>query len=224
MNFQPRSTFKPHKIKPATIADADSLAVLRRHNMHDLASIMIQAGDKQKTIETRLSFDQSRTELAANIDAAKQGKKRLNDLDVPFLKVGKATRAIVEKFQERAAPLREIRGSTDLLILQNYMPLIKKKSDLFRLAEVDQDAARLGLLPLIKHEFKLTKADHDRLDDVLNKHVLGADYPKLQAFKKDAETLDQVRDAIFKNYEATLSEITRLSKTIVELPAEPVTA
>lgn len=210
-----------HKMRRLSIGSPDAFAALRKRNMRDLVDIMKKATDEQKTLEIRLSADQSRTERKANLDAAKQAKQRLSKLDEPFLEAQKKKQSVIDGFLDKVAKWREIQGTTDLLVMQNYIPLFGKKSEIQALAANDKDAARaLLLIPALKHKFELNDSDLARVNDSLTRHILGDDYSNLVEAKADHEAILSVRDSIFSDFEKADIELTRLMEGVVEFGGE----
>jgi hypothetical protein len=172
-------------------------------------------------IEQKLANDKSRTEVKALIDSRKEAKRHINTADKPLLDAQKEKQFIVDGFLSKVAKQREVRGTTDLLILQNYIPLFGKKSEIQALAKSDVDAARaLLLIPALKHKFELNDSDLARINDSLAKHVLGDDYPGMVESMLDLSTLHTVRDEIFDVYAVADDELHHHMQDVVELGGE----
>ena len=215
---------KKHEIKPIRFLTPDITATLRKRNLENLVDELKDKQQSLSNIERKLANDRSRTKMKALIDSRKEAKRLINAVDEPFLKAQKEKQSIIDDYLDKVAKERQIKGTTDLLIMQNYLPIFEKKSDILELAKVDVEAARAALLlPAVKHKFGLDDTHIARIKDSLTRHVLGDDYSNLMETTADQEAILSVRDSIFSDYEKTDNELFTLMEGVVELGGEGTT-
>jgi hypothetical protein len=209
---------KKHNISRVNISPIDALAKLRRRGYKDLAQMLISKQKNIKAFEEKIQFDDSKTEIAAQLTARKQASLLFDSMTQPFTFEKSKLSSRIDEFHQKVQPHQEIKGTTDTLILQNYLPLFEKKSDIFHLAKVDIDAARSALLlPVIRHKFKLDETDLTRLNDSLLKHVIGEDsYEELISLQDDHSELTSAMQLIAQEYRHNAEQIQKLESGIVE--------
>lgn len=127
----------------------------------------------------KLQRDPTRTdaskELALNEAAASKVRTLLNEA----IRQSEAASSEVKEYEKRAAEIMSIRGTTDMLILQNTAEALRDQNNLkvLELAEQEVDVARaLLLLPTEKYRRKLTEGMKARLSDTITRKVLGNEY------------------------------------------------
>jgi len=214
----------PHKIIPIKFVTTDVIAKLRKRNFTSLVSELKSKQQSLTVIEKKLANDPSRTEVKALIDSRKEAKRHINTVDKPLLDAQKEKQSIVDGYLDKVAKERQIKGTTDLLILQGYLPLFEKKANIFSLARLDPEACRAALLlPAVKYKFSLVDKDMARLNQSLSQHTLGGDYAVLVEAQLDLDTIHTVRNEIFNDYSRADDEIINLMKSVVEFVPEGVT-
>jgi len=214
----------PHKIKPIKFVTTDVIAKLRKRNMTSLVTELKSNQKSLSVIEQRLANDKSRTETKALIDSRKEAKRHINKVDKSFLEAQKEKQLIVDGYLQKVAKERQVKGTTDLLILQGYLPLFEKKANIFSLAVIDPEACRAALLlPAVKHKFSLVDKDMMRLIKSLSQHTLGDEYGNLVEAQHDLDTFQTVRDDLFNSYATADDELNQHMQGVVELIPEGAT-
>jgi hypothetical protein len=189
-----------------------------------MAGLVFEFKGNQKSlsaIEQKLANDKSRTEVKALIDSRKEAKRHINIADKPLLDAQKEKQYIVDGYLDKVSKERQVKGTTDMLILQGFIPLFGNKSEIQALAKSDINAARaLMAIAALKHKFELNDSDLARINDSLAKHVLGDDYPGMVESMLDLSTLHTVRDEIFDVYAVADDELHHHMQDVVELGGE----
>lgn len=104
-----------------------------------------------------------------------------------------------------------------MLILGQYLPVMTTKTEVLRIAAIDQDGARAALLsPLIKYKINLSAAAQGAINAHLDRHVLGKEYPDFQQAKTDLNAINRAGDQMINNMGKSHDELQKMKETIID--------
>ncbi len=170
----------------------------------------------------KLQRDPTRTdaskELALNEAAASKIRTLLNEA----IRQSEAASSEVKEYEKRAAEIMSIRGTTDMLILQNTAEALRDQNNLkvLELAEQEVDVARaLLLLPTEKYRRKLTEGMKARLSDTITRNVLGSDYNTYKQKVALRDALNDMGEGLLSTLADRDHAVKKIRSLIAEAPA-----
>jgi len=166
----------------------------------EMGEFVSQLHKEQLALEKRLLKDHTKTKSSKKLFASEAAKKRLS---LALDRVEKARATIsgdLYKHNQKIEKLMQVRGTTDLLILQNYAAALanKKPSEIIDLNDIDALRACL-LLPQMKFN-EGVKKQHDRLHTEAEKLILGDDYDQVQQFKERLSAAELLEVGLLKTF------------------------
>jgi len=180
-----------------------------------LGTLIQQLHADQTDLEKKLLKDNSRTKSAKKLFSSEAGQKRIGLALKRVVAVQNDIRGHLDKFETRVNNLMQIRGTTDLLILQNYAAAIqdKKPSEIMALNDIDAHRACL-LIPTMKFNEGVVK-QQDVFRTNAEKMILGDDYDEAQELKEKLDASVSLELGLIKTYDEYEKDVARVKSSMV---------
>jgi hypothetical protein len=148
---------------------------------------------EQAELEKKLLKDTTRTKSSKKLFASEAAQKRLEMALKRAEKIQQDVSADLSKFDTRIENLLKVRGTTDLLVMQNYAAALadKKPSEIMALNDIDALRACL-LIPTLQFNEGIKK-QQDTIRTEAEKMILGSDdYQHRQQLKEKLSAAERL--------------------------------
>ena len=181
----------------------------------EMGEFVQQLQRDQADLEKKLLKDHSKTKSAKKLFASEAAQKRLG---LAIDRASKAQHSIagdLSKYNARVENLMQVRGTTDLLILQNYAAALanKKPSEIMALNDIDALRACL-LVPTMKFNEAVVK-QQDMLRTSAEKLILADDYDEVQQLKERLDAAHRLEGGLLVTYNEYGKDIDHVKQTMV---------
>ena len=139
---------------------------------------------EQAELEKKLVKDTTRTKSSKKLFASEAAQKRLGLALKRAEKIQQDVSADLSKFDTRIENLLKVRGTTDLLVMQNYAAALvdKKPSEIIKLNDIDALRACL-LIPTLQFNEGIKK-QQETIRTEAEKMILADDYEQREQLKE----------------------------------------
>ena len=181
----------------------------------EMGDFVQQLHRDQTELEKKLIKDSTRTKSAKKMFAAEAGQKRLDMALKRAEKVQQDIAADLSKFDTRIENLMKVRGTTDLLIMQNYAAALadKKPSEIIALNDIDALRACL-LIPTMKFNEGVVK-QQDSIRINAEKIILADDYEQRQQLKEKLKAAKLLEVGLLKTHGEYRNDINAVKSNMV---------
>jgi hypothetical protein len=181
----------------------------------EMGDFLQQLHRDQTELEKKLLKDTTRTKSAKKMFAAEAGQKRL---DMALKRAERAQQDIaadLSKYDTRIENLMKVRGTTDLLIMQNYATALadKKPSEIMALNDIDALRACL-LVPTMKINEGVVK-QQDTIRAEAEKMILADDYEQRQQLKEKLKAAELLEVGLLKTHGEYSKDIKAVKSNMV---------
>jgi len=181
----------------------------------EMGEFVQQLHKDQIALEKSLLKDHTKTKSNKKLFSSEAGQKRLNMAITRAEKAQQSIAGDLSKHNARVENLMQVRGTTDLLILQNYAAALanKKPSEIMALNDIDALRACL-LVPTMKFNESVVKQS-DMLRTNAEKMILGDDYDEVQQLKERLDAAHRLEGGLLVTYNEYGKDIDQVKKNMV---------
>ena len=181
----------------------------------ELGKYVQQLHKEQRDLEQRLLKDTTKTKSSKKLFAAEAAQKRLELVLKKAEKVQQDVSADLSKFDTRIENLMQVRGTTYLLVMQNYAAALadKKVSEIVKLNDIDALRACL-LIPTMKFNEGIKK-QQDKLHTEAEKLILAEDYDEREQLKEKLSAAEKLELGLLAEYDNNKTEIEFVKQNMV---------
>ena len=181
----------------------------------EMGKFVQQLHKDQADLEKKLLKDHTKTKSTKKLFASEAAQKRLG---LAIDRASKAQQFIagdLSKYNSRVENLMQVRGTTDLLILQNYAQAIadKKPSEIMALNSLDGLRACV-LVPTLQFNDGIAK-QQDAFRTNAEKMILGDDYDEVQELKEKMRAAELLEVGLLKTHADYGKEIKSVKQNMV---------
>ena len=180
-----------------------------------LGTLIQQLHADQTDLEKKLLKDNSRTKSAKKLFSSEAGQKRIGLALKRVTAVQKNIRGHLDKYEARVDKLMQVRGTTDLLVMQNFAAAIqdKKPSEIMALDSLDALRACV-LVPTLRFNDGIVK-QQDAFRTNAEKMILGDDYDEAQQLKEKMRAAELLELGLIKTYDEYEKDVARVKSNMV---------
>lgn len=181
----------------------------------EMGELVQQLQRDQTDLEKKLLKDTTRTKSSKKLFASEAAQKRLSMAIKRANKTEQSLAGDLSRYSTRVENLMQIRGTTDMLILQNYGAALanKKPSEIMALNDIDALRACL-LVPTMKFNEGVVK-QQDLLRTSAEKMILADDYEPVQELKEKFDAAQRLEVGLLKAYGEYQKDIDQVKQNMV---------
>ena len=181
----------------------------------EMGEFVQQLQRDQADLEKKLLKDHSKTKSAKKLFASEAAQKRLGLAIDRASKAQQSMAGDLSKYNSRVENLMQVRGTTDLLILQNYGAALanKKPSDIMALNDIDALRACM-LIPTMKFNEGVVK-QQDSIRTSAEKLILADDYDEAQQLKEKLNAAQRLEAGLLMAYGEYGKDIDQVKQNMV---------
>ena len=170
---------------------------------------------EQAELEKKLVKYTTRTKSSKKLFASEAAQKRLGLALKRAEKIQQDVSADLSKFDTRIENLLKVRGTTDLLVMQNYAAALvdKKPSEIIKLNDIDALRACL-LIPTMKFNEGIKK-QQDKLRAEAEKLILAEDYDEREQLKEKLSAAELLEVGLLKTHAEYRNDIESVKQNMV---------
>ena len=181
----------------------------------EMGEFVQQLQRDQAALEKKLLKDHTKTKSLKKLFASEAAKKRL---DLAITRAEKAQQSLageLSKYDARVDNLMQVRGTTDMLILQNFAAALadRKPSEIMALNDIDALRACL-LIPTMKFNEGVVK-QQDSIRINAEKLILGDDYDEVQDLKEKLDAAQRLEGGLLQAYSEYNKDIETVKQNMV---------
>ena len=181
----------------------------------EMGEFIQQLQRDQVALEKKLIKDQTRTKSSKKLFASEAAQKRLDMALDRAEKVQQSLAVELSRYDSRVEKLMQIRGTTDMLIMQNYASALadKKPSEIMALNDIDALRACL-LVPTMKLNEGVVK-QQDTIRTEAEKMILADDYDEVQQLKEKLDATLRLEVGLLKTHAEYGKDIESVKQNMV---------
>ena len=181
----------------------------------EMGEFIQQLQRDQVALEKKLIKDQTRTKSSKKLFASEAAQKRLDMALDRAEKVQQSLASELSKYDSRVEKLMQIRGTTDMLIMQNYAAALadKKPSEIMALNDIDALRSCL-LVPTMKFNEGVVK-QQATIRTEAEKMILADDYDEVQQLKEKMRAAELLEVGLLKTHAEYGKDIMAVKQNMV---------
>ena len=181
----------------------------------EMGEFVQQLQRDQAALEKKLLKDHTKTKSLKKLFASEAAKKRVGLAIDRASKAQQSLAGELSKYDTRVENLMQVRGTTDMLILQNFAAALadKKPSEIMALNDIDALRACL-LIPTMKFNEGVVK-QQDSIRINAEKLILGDDYDEVQDLKEKLVAAQRLEGGLLQTYSEYSKDIEAVKQNMV---------
>ena len=181
----------------------------------EMGEFVQQLQRDQAALEKKLLSDTTKTKASRKLFASEAAKKRVGLAIDRASKAQQSLAGELSKYDTRVENLMQVRGTTDMLILQNFAAALadRKPSEIMALNDIDALRACL-LIPTMKFNEGVVK-QQDSIRINAEKLILGDDYDEVQDLKEKLVAAQRLEGGLLQAYSEYNKDIETVKQNMV---------